>query len=221
MKSVTKKIRRLLNHNYSDKEIMDGLNSMDAEIMQHMYRKNLTIVSNMARKYGVGGAPEVHDILIDALMRTVDNIKSGKFQAIGSIMGYFLTICRNICIENLRHDHHLVSATRLGGTFENIKNEDDRIDNIFSWEISESDYHISLIVRQIRKMDVICIKLFDMRFGLHLHQDTCTETEKKQGYREIAQALDMTETNARKKFERCWTKLLSTLGNSMKSFNNN
>lgn len=76
MKSVTKKIRRLLNHNYSDNEIMDGLHAMDAEIIQYMYKKNLSIVSNMARKYGVGGAPEVHDILIDALMRTIDNIKN-------------------------------------------------------------------------------------------------------------------------------------------------
>jgi hypothetical protein len=207
MASVTKPIGRLFNRKYSDTEIMEGLGKMDADILQYMYRENKSSVSKMFKRFGLNGYAQIHDILMDALMATIDNIQTGKYQSSGHIISYYLTICRNICVGIIRNNPNVFSASYLETTLENIKDLDDRMEGGIFDLAGGSEKKVSLLISIVKKMDEICISLFDLRFGLMKFTNDRQEVTDKKGYREIALLLNMTEANARKKYERCYERL--------------
>lgn len=209
MASVTKTIGRLFTRIYTETEIMEGLRDMNPDIMQYMYRENKPAVRKMRHDYKISGYLETHDILMDALETTIDNIRTGKYSPSGSLKSYYLRICRNNCLEYLRKNHKVSSGESFEYTLNQIRDTGGKMEKIIFGDTGDAEYLVSVVLNIVKKMDEICIRLFDLRFGILNAETGDPVMTEARGYREISGLMNMTESYARKKYERCFAKLFS------------
>ncbi|MCX6278113.1 MAG: hypothetical protein NT004_08450 [Bacteroidetes bacterium] len=59
----------------------------------------------------------------------------------------------------------------------------------------------------IKTLDLICQRLFDLRFGAVQQGNRKHVSSEQRRFHEIALIMEMTEENARQKYKRCLTKL--------------
>ncbi len=176
---------------YSDQEILDGIIRNENEIIKHIYKKYFTKIKLMVFTFNHTALyPE--DIFQEGLTRAVINIREGKFRGESSFYTYLNSICRNICLKELNQ----------------MKGRNDELKEEIADE-NETNFETIALLLEIRKrLNGGCREILDLRFDLNEQEDGLQSAPSGcRSFEEIAGLLDLTATNARQRFKRCFDKL--------------
>ncbi len=169
---------------YSEKEIINGLITEDREIIKYVYRKFFPAIQSLVKNYELLKLQD-KDVFQEGLTRAIVNIRNGKFKGGSLFSTYLYSICKNICLKEVKRDKNNV------GLVSDLpdEEEEDRFE-VYNRILSIKD-----------KLDRQCVEIVNLRFGLN---------SKGPGgikFNEIAAMLDISHDNARQRFNRCLKKL--------------
>ena len=169
---------------YKENDIITGLVNEDSEMMKFVYRKYFPAIQSLVNQYD-GLKLQDKDVFQEGLTRAIINIRNGKFKGGSLFSTYLYSICRNICLKEVKRDKNNVGLT--------VDLPDDEEDDRF--EI----YNRLLTIKN--KLDRQCVEIVNLRFGLN--SDGAGDIK----FNEIAAILNITHDNARQRFNRCLKKL--------------
>jgi RNA polymerase sigma factor (sigma-70 family) len=205
---VTKLLTRVHKGKYSEEELYQGVKNIDPEIIRFMKSKNIGSVKKMINTYNPGRYLEAEDVIQEALVILVENIRNSNFNRQSKLNTYFFGICKNVCLKAVRKDQKLPFVYYGERQVDEDESSFTSLDNITSG-LQEYDPArlLEITVEIIKEMEAVCRRMFDLRFGLlKWETDGYIENQKK-GFTEIAEIMEMTEVNARQKFHRCLSRL--------------
>jgi len=205
---VTKIIGKVQIRKYTEEELIEGVKNISPVIIRYIRAKNLGAIRKMISYYNPGRYLEAEDIIQDGLVILVDKIRHGEFDKRSKINTYFFGICKNICLKAMRKDQKIQLIYDSEGKMDkDVYLHKEFTDNFSLTNEYDPAELLKMTKNIIKSMEAICIRLFDLRFGLfNGNYDDFVIGEKK-GFTEIAQIMEMSEVNARQKYHRCLTRL--------------
>jgi RNA polymerase sigma factor (sigma-70 family) len=181
---------------YEEDEIISGILNNDDKMIRYIYKlyyPSIKIMVNSFRNLVL----VAEDIFQEGLMRAVINVREQKFKGESSFKTYLSSICRNICLKELKIVTDLREIDHVGLASETTESDQDALINRMTFLKNN--------------MDENCKQIIDLRFGLSSNQeDSGLVTEPKVGnikFEDIAKLLDVEVDNARQRFKRCLEKL--------------
>lgn len=180
-------------------ELINGLRTGNSSSIRSVYKRNLPSIKKMVQQFPAI-ILEAEDVLQEGLVRTITNIREGKFRGASSVHSYLYAICRNICLKESRKTRKLEAA-----------------DLLYPVEDSMEEHHfdlLNLIIEKKKDLDPKCIEIIDLRFGLNKENETPTGVSGMISFAEIAEIIGIQADNARQRFSRCLEKLISAVTNT-------
>ena len=169
---------------YKENDIITGLVNEDSEMIKFVYRKYFPAIQSLVKQYD-GLKLQDKDVFQEGLTRAIINIRKGKFKGGSLFSTYLYSICRNICLKEVKRDKN---DTGLVSDVPNEEEED-------RFEV----YNRLLTIKN--KLDRQCVEIVNLRFGLN------SDGAGGIKFNEIAAILNITHDNARQRFNRCLKKL--------------
>ena len=189
-------MKKVHTDKYSEADLIEGLRKGDGKVIQFMFRRNLPLIRNMVANYPAL-ILEAEDVLQEGLVRTITNIKAGKFNSLSSVHTYLYSICRYICLK----EYHKTKQLDLSEIQESIEHQKD-----------DSYYELLNIVTEMKKkLEPGCAEIIDLRFRLYENSNIYERTHKLMDFETIAVKLGIKPDNARQRFTRCLAKLISAV----------
>ena len=192
-------MKKVHTDKYGEADLIEGLKTGDGKIIQLIYKRNLPLIRNIVKSYPAL-ILEAEDVLQEGLVRSITNIRGGKFNAMSSIHTYLYSICRYICLKEC-HKTHQPDPAEMQASMEH--QEDDRY-----YEL------LNKVTEMKKKLDSACVEIIDLRFRLfendHLHE----KSGKLMDFETIASTIGIKPDNARQRFTRCLAKLISAVHQS-------
>lgn len=90
------------------KRLLSGVAAGDREALAELYRRTKGAVYGMALSY-LHNAQDAQDLTQDVFVRVWEY--AGQYRPTGSPMGWLLTVCRNLCLMQLRREDRQESLT--------------------------------------------------------------------------------------------------------------
>ena len=90
------------------KRLLTGVAAGDREALAELYRRTRMAVYGMALSY-LHSAHDAQDMTQDVFVRVWDC--ASQYRPTGSPMGWLLTVCRNLCLMQLRSDSRSTALT--------------------------------------------------------------------------------------------------------------
>jgi RNA polymerase sigma factor (sigma-70 family) len=207
---VTKIIGKVQIRKYTEEELIEGVKNISPVIIRYIRAKNLGAIRKMISYYNPGRYLEAEDIIQDGLVILVDKIRLGEFDKRSKINTYFFGICKNICLKAMRQDQKIKLIYNSEGKMDKDENlhKDYTYNGFLTNEYDPAEL-LKMAKNIIKTMETICVRIFDLRFGLFSGNYNDFVIGEKRGFTEIAQLMEMSEVNARQKYHRCLTRLLS------------
>ena len=217
---VTKIIGKVQISRFSEMELIEGIKNRRAEIIRYMKTKNIGSVRKMINHYNPGRYMEAEDVIQEALVILIDKLQFDEFNKLSKINTFFLGICKNICLKAYRETQQkplIYDGDKM------IENEAGSLnqsgDNVFLTDDVDPKALLVLTIEIIKTMQVSCVEIFDLRFGLlQINLENLVFSEKKK-FSEIADILQISEVNARKRYSRCFEYLYSEFRKRSAAFN--
>ena len=141
--------------NFSNEEIIRGIQEQDLEILRHIYQEYFPLVEKMIKKYH-GRPEEAWDLFQDSLNVLVDLIerKNGQLLIEHTFKSFFLGMCKNVWFKKLRLNQKYLEA-RNQFAYESMIGKD------FDEEFFENSL-FRIYLRNLNKMKPDCIKMIKM-----------------------------------------------------------
>ncbi len=174
----------------NENEIIDGLINEDACTIKFVYRNYFSSIESLANRFQ-GLKMQAEDVFQEGLTRAIINIRAGKFKGGSLFSTYLFSVCRNVCLKEIKRDKHHIAMTN------DFANEDD------------GDERFELFKRLIalkNRLDQQCIDIIDLRMRLN-QSNKETDEKNNMKFDVIAGKLNLSVDNARQRFKRCIGKL--------------
>lgn len=186
---------------YNESEILSGILNNNDNMILYIYNSFFPGIKVMVGSFH-NLTLDADDIFQEGLTRAVINVREQKFNGTSSFYTYLTSICRNVCLKELKRPaNNLVIDS-----------------NLMDYETSES-YQEDLIDRMTvvkNKMDESCQQIIDLRFGLKVNGNLVlnnSDAVENVRFEEIAKQLGIEVDNARQRFRRCFEKFKLALSN--------
>jgi RNA polymerase sigma factor (sigma-70 family) len=183
---------------YSEAEILSGITNNNDHMIRYIYKSFFPGIKSMVNSFR-SLSLDSGDVFQEGLTRAVINIRENKFSGTSSFYTYLTSICRNVCLKELKRP----------------TNFQDVDDNSITIDDSET-YPEDLMTILKNEMDEACRQIIDLRFGLGKHGDNLIETVhhvENRRFEDIAKQLNIETDNARQRFRRCFEKFKLVLSN--------
>lgn len=116
---------------FSDKDIIESIRKGEnTRILQHLYEKILPKISRYVCKNS-GNEDDAFDIFQDGVMIFYKHVMSGHYREDYDISGFLYTVCRNLWINKVKHDSHML---RMEENYEGKDISDNVLDKLISKE---------------------------------------------------------------------------------------
>ena len=189
----------VLTDKYSELDLIEGLSKGDDKVIQFVYWRNMHLIRNMVAGYK-GLILEAEDVLQEGLVRTITNIRTGKFNSLSSVHSYLYSICKFICLKEYR-------KTRATDPYEmQVYREQQQDDRYYE--------KLKIVSEMKKKLETGCAEIIDLRFRLLEDQQLDERTNKLMDFETIADKLGIKPDNARQRFSRCMARLIGAVRDS-------
>ncbi len=149
-----------LNADYTDQEIIDGFLTHSKAVVQYVYENYYTLVKSIIMQ-NKGTEDDAYEIFQNTMVQMYYQLTEKKVQIKSSFKNYFLTVSRNIWIQELNRRGHLTSIEKYEESKENKGEEDaEQVDKI----LDEKDERRLLYLEHFRKISKECQTILRMRF---------------------------------------------------------
>lgn len=187
-----------------DQKIIDDIMNNRDKMINYVYEKYSGRIKSMVIGFhSLELNPD--DIFQEGLIAAIENIRKNRFKGESSFYTYLYHICQNICNRTLRNS---MKRREKEGEMEGIIEIESDNEDLTS---NQKEELINIMMRLKIEMDEKCRRIFDLRFGIGKMDSTGLianlDSEKNIRFKEIAEILNINETNARKRFERCLEQL--------------
>jgi RNA polymerase sigma factor (sigma-70 family) len=180
---------------FTEQEIVQGILNDDDMVIRYLYRQLFPGIRTMVRSMH-NVRLDAEDIFQEGLTRAVLNVKKGSFQGSSSFSTYLNSICRHVCLQELKANH---SGYSFAEQVPDVADETDQ----------EQD-SIFLMLKLKERLDPLCRQIIDVRFGIGMSRQYEGEQlghHHNLKFDEIGKVLGIEADNARQRFKRCLEKL--------------
>jgi len=184
---------------FTDPEIINGLQTDNAMIIRYLYKKYYPGIKSLVLSFHhLRLMPE--DIFQEGITRVILNIRNGRFEGKSSFYTYFSAVCKNLCLKELKQMSHYDYNEDVN---ENLHESNDDMYDI-----------LPLMIGIKSRMDESCKQIIDLRFkmaGPGNEIPEAADSEHNMRFEVIAGILGIEAENARQRFKRCLEKLRNML----------
>lgn len=175
-----------------DETLIKGILNDDEKTIRNIYKMYYPKIKSMVFSFR-NLSLEPDDVFQEGLVRSIMNIKAGKFKGNSSFYTYLFSICRNVCLKEINRNKH----TPLPDNFERIEDE----------ESLDFDL-ITQLLKVKNKLEENCSRIIDLRFAGSNEKNSPNKSHR---FESIAEKLGISPDNARQRFKRCLDKLRQLL----------
>ena len=184
---------------YSEEDILSGIVNNNDNMIRYIYKSFFPGIKSMVGSFH-NLSLDTEDIFQEGLTRAVINVRELKFHGKSTFYTYLTSICRNICLKELKRPVNLQEVDKG------------------SEVINGSEEHVEDLIERMtevkNKMDESCKQIIDLRFGLgkssNQQFDSYQPVESVK-FEDIAKQLQIETDNARQRFRRCFEKFKMVL----------
>lgn len=155
-----------------NKAIVLSLEKGDRKTIEEIHRSTYPKIKGMVR-YLKGTEEDVKDVFQEGMLKILSKAKKRELEINSSFDNYFITTCKNIWLEELNRRNKLKDNS--SGYINSI------IDNHHIEKIINSEKHINLFQKHLRKLKEECQKVL----GLYFVKTRMAKIMELMGYKSI------------------------------------
>lgn len=182
---------------YSEEELISGIEHGSDAVIRFVMKRYAENIRKMVTDFGIDRLVEPDDVIQDGMVELILNIRQGRFSRKSSVVTYYYSICRFICLKHYNRNKEVRHPA------EPLDIPDQEACD------AESDERLDRIMKIIPMMKKECVDIINLRFGLQQTDAGYGIAAEKRGFDEVAALLGIEAANARQRFGRCIQSLLS------------
>jgi len=182
---------------YSEEELISGIQNGSDAVIRFVMKRYAENIRKMVADFSLDRYVQPEDIIQDGMVELILNIRQGRFNRKSSVVTYYYSICRFICLKQynkFREVRHLSDPVDIPDHDPGDPAADERLDRVMK------------IMPSMKKE---CVDIINLRFGLRQTNTGYEIAAEKRGFEEVAALLGIEAANARQRFGRCIQSLLA------------